>query len=101
MEALDKIVEMNPVINVAFISVAGSYQIYRPLQESGNFSDYSNNALSGFPFPIMGIYREKLVIVSIRQKSMGDIVIALKDWNESLKLEPDNSNVIYKIQKYK
>jgi len=75
MEALDKIVEMNPVINVAFISVAGSYQIYRPLQESGNFSDYSNNALSGFPFPIMGIYREKLVIVSIRQKSMGDIVI--------------------------
>lgn len=34
-------------------------------------------------------------------EAMGDIVIALKNWNESLKLEPDNSNVIYKIQKYK
>ena len=44
-------------------------------QESGNFSDHSNNAVPEFPFPVMGVYREKLVIVPIRQKAMGDIVI--------------------------
>jgi hypothetical protein len=77
LEALDKIMEMNPGINVAFISVAGSYQVYRPLQESGNFSDYANNALPGFPFPVMGIYREKLLIVVLRQKGMGDFIIGM------------------------
>jgi hypothetical protein len=77
LEALDKIMETNTAVNVVFISIAGSYQVYRPLQESGNFSDYVNNRPSGFPFPVMGIYKEKLLIVSIQQKVMEDFVIGI------------------------
>ncbi len=34
-------------------------------------------------------------------EATGDIVTALKDWNEALKKEPDNKDLIYKIEKYK
>jgi len=34
-------------------------------------------------------------------EALGDIVTALKNWNEALKKEPDNKDLIYKIEKYK
>jgi len=34
-------------------------------------------------------------------EAMGDIVNALKYWNEALKKDPENKDLIYKIQKYK
>ncbi len=34
-------------------------------------------------------------------EAMGEIVNALKNWNEALKLDPNNKDLVYKIEKYK
>ncbi len=78
MEGFDRIISTKPEINVAFISLASSFLVSRPLRESGNFSDYSLDSSINLPFRILGVYREKLHIIPLHNKSMGDGIVAMQ-----------------------
>lgn len=78
LKGFDQIINANPEINVAFISFSNFYTVARPLGESGHFTDSSDTDVSIFTFPVLGIYKERLVIVPLKNKTMPNGIIAFK-----------------------
>jgi hypothetical protein len=78
IEAFEEIIKSNSEINIAFISFSTSFIVIRPLSESGHFTHYIGSELSSFSFPALGIYKEKLIIVPLRNRTMTDGIVSLK-----------------------
>jgi tetratricopeptide (TPR) repeat protein len=92
LEMSKKTIEKEPD-NASYLDTYG--WIYYKLKDYKNAKKYIEKAVK------LGSNPTLLLHLGDVYEGMGDIVSALKYWNQGLKEDPDNKDLLYKIDKYK